>query len=72
MSAEFDTPEGNRLDILMTLVEAYERQHYPIDFPDPIDAIKFRMTSKGLAWTISWLSLDAKTECTKSSFGNGH
>ena len=38
MSAEADTPEGDCLDVLVTLVEAYERTHYPIDFPDPIEA----------------------------------
>lgn len=43
MSAEADSPEGDRLDVLVTLVEAYERKHYPIDFPDPVEAIKFRM-----------------------------
>jgi len=35
MSAEMDSPEGDRLDVLVTLVEAYERKHYPIDFPNP-------------------------------------
>jgi HTH-type transcriptional regulator / antitoxin HigA len=48
MSAEADTPEGDRLDVLVTLVEAYEREHYPIDFPDPVEAIKFRMEQQGL------------------------
>ena len=48
MSAEADTPEGDYLDVLVTLVEAYERVHYPIDFPDPIEAIKFRMEQQGL------------------------
>ncbi|MGB3612666.1 MAG: transcriptional regulator [Elainellaceae cyanobacterium] len=48
MLAEKDTPEGDRLDILVTLVEAYERTHYPIDFPDPVEAIKFRMEQQGL------------------------
>ena len=43
MAVEADTPEGDRLDILVTLVEAYERRHYPVDFPDPVEAIKFRM-----------------------------
>jgi HTH-type transcriptional regulator / antitoxin HigA len=38
-----DTPESDRLDILVTLVEAYEAKRYPIDPPDPVDAIKFRM-----------------------------
>lgn len=48
MSAEINTPEGDRLDVLVTLVEAYERVHYPIDFPDPIEAIKFRMEQQSL------------------------
>lgn len=48
MTAEADSPEGDRLDVLVTLVEAYERQHYPIDFPDPVEAIKFRMEQQGL------------------------
>ncbi|MCP5424534.1 MAG: transcriptional regulator [Gammaproteobacteria bacterium] len=49
MSAEAGSPEGDRLDVLVTLVEAYERVHYPVDFPDPIEAIKFRMEQQGLA-----------------------
>jgi len=48
MSAEADTPEGDRLDVLVTLVEVYERVRYPIDFPDPVEAIKFRMEQQGL------------------------
>lgn len=48
MNAEVDSPEGDRLDVLVTLVEAYERKHYPIDFPDPVEAIKFRMEQQGL------------------------
>jgi HTH-type transcriptional regulator / antitoxin HigA len=39
--------EGDELDILATLIEAYEREHYPIDLPDPIEAIKFRLGQKG-------------------------
>src|SRR3546814_635984 len=42
------TPEGDRLDILATLVDAYEREQYPLDPPDPIEAIKFRMEQQGL------------------------
>ena len=42
------TPEGDRLDVLATLVDAYESKHYPMDPPDPIDAIKFRMEQQGL------------------------
>ena len=42
------TPEGDRLDILATLVQAYEARHCPIGAPDPVDAIKFRMEQSGL------------------------
>jgi HTH-type transcriptional regulator/antitoxin HigA len=48
MSAEFGTPEGDRLDVLATLVEAYEAKHYPMEAADPIEAIKFMMDQKGL------------------------
>lgn len=48
MAAELGSREGDRLDVLVTLVEAYEREHYPIDFPDPVEAIKFRMEQQGL------------------------
>ncbi len=40
MDAAADTPEGERLDILVTLVEAYERKHYALDFPDPVEDTK--------------------------------
>lgn len=46
--AKRDTPEGDELDLLATLVEAYEMKHYPIAPPDPIDAIKFRMEQMGM------------------------
>src|ERR1700733_11252984 len=42
------TRDGDRLDVLVTLIEAYEEAHYPIDPPDPIEAIKFRMEQQGL------------------------
>jgi HTH-type transcriptional regulator/antitoxin HigA len=42
------TPEGDRLDILATLVQAYEARHFPIGGPEPIEAIKFRMEQSGL------------------------
>ena len=48
MIAEPDTPEGEKLDVLVTLVEAYEQKHYPLDLPDPVEAIKFEMEQKGL------------------------
>ncbi len=46
--AKKDTPEGDELDLLCTLVESYEMKHYPITPPDPIDAIKFRMEQMGM------------------------
>ena len=49
MSARNDTAEGDELDVLATLVDAYEREHYSIDAPDPVDAIKFRMEQMGLS-----------------------
>jgi HTH-type transcriptional regulator/antitoxin HigA len=42
------TPEGDRLDVLATLISAYEAEHYPMDPPDPIEAIKFRIEQQGL------------------------
>ncbi len=42
------TVEGDRLDVLATLIDAYETRHVPMDPPDPIEAIKFRMEQQGL------------------------
>ena len=55
VSAYFDhepepgSDDGDRFEILAALIEAYEARHFPIDLPDPIDAIKFRMEQSGLA-----------------------
>lgn len=49
MMARAGTPEGDRLDVLATLVEAYERQCFPLDLPDAVEAIKFVMEQRGLA-----------------------
>ena len=43
-----DSPEGERLDVLATLVQAWERRHFPVDLPDGVEAIKFRMDQQGL------------------------
>jgi len=45
--ADEGTVAGDRLEVLTTLVEAYEQAHFPIDAPDPIDAIKFRLEQQG-------------------------
>jgi HTH-type transcriptional regulator/antitoxin HigA len=46
--AAYGSPEGDKLDVLVTLVEAYEVKHYPIPPPDPIEAILHYMESQGL------------------------
>lgn len=46
--AKAGTRAGDRLDVLATLIDAYEAEHYPMDPPDPIEAIKFRMEQQGL------------------------
>src|SRR5437868_8350420 len=46
--AKTGTSDGDHLDVLATLIDAYEAEHYPMDPPDPIEAIKFRMEQQGL------------------------
>ena len=45
--AKSGTPKGDRLDVLATLIDLYEAKHFPMDPPDPIEAIKFRLEQKG-------------------------
>ena len=47
--AELNTPEQDYLEVLVTLVEAYEKVNYPIDYPDPIEAILYYLDSRGLS-----------------------
>ena len=47
--AAYGSPEGDKLDVLVTLVEAYEEKHYPIPPPDPIEAILHYLESQGLS-----------------------
>jgi len=49
MDAIPKSQKGERLDVLVTLVEAYERKHFPLDLPDPVEAIRFRMEQMGLS-----------------------
>ena len=49
MAAKRDTPEGDRLDVLVTLIDAWEARNHPLDLPDPIDAIRYHMEQNGLA-----------------------
>ena len=48
LDPDIGTPNGDKLDVLATLVQAYEATHYPIAAPDPIEAIKFRLEQSGL------------------------
>jgi HTH-type transcriptional regulator/antitoxin HigA len=57
MDAKPNTPEEGRLDVLGTLIDAYEREHFPMEMPDPVEAIKFRMEQMGVSrkeWRSSW------------------
>src|SRR5271165_6725158 len=47
--AKAGTRKGDRLDVLATLIDAYEAEHYPMDPPDPVEAIKFRIEQQGLS-----------------------
>jgi HTH-type transcriptional regulator / antitoxin HigA len=49
MRAKRNSPTGDRLDVLVTLVESWERKHYALDLPDPVEAIKYHMDQNGLA-----------------------
>jgi HTH-type transcriptional regulator / antitoxin HigA len=46
--AKLGSRDGDRLDVLATLIDAYEAEHFPIDPPDPVEAIKFRMEQQNL------------------------
>lgn len=48
ISASPDTPEGDELELWVHLIEVYEDEHFPIPLPDPLEAIRFRMTQQGL------------------------
>ena len=48
MGARRNTPEGDRLDVLVTLVEVWEAKRYPMDLPDAVEAIKYHMEARGL------------------------
>lgn len=48
LDPEVGSPDGDRLEVLSTLVEAYERKHFAMSAPDPIEAIKFSMEQQGL------------------------
>jgi HTH-type transcriptional regulator/antitoxin HigA len=49
MNAKIDTPDGDKLDVLVTLIEKYEEKHHPIFPPEPVEAILHQMESQGLS-----------------------
>ena len=65
MTARRNSPEGDRLDVLVTLVEAWERKHYPLDLPDPVEAIRYHMEQQGLEPRDLIPISEAATVCTK-------
>jgi len=68
MTAKRNTPEGDRLDVLVTLVEAWEWKHYRFDLPDPVEAIKYHMDQNGLLNRATLFPSSATaTGCTRSS-----
>ena len=69
--AKRNTAKGDRLEVLVTLVEAYEQKHYRIDPPDPIEAIKFRMEQLEPSHRIWQTFSGGATECLKFSVEKG-
>ena len=63
--APYDSPEGGKLDVLVTLVEAYEQNHYPIPPPHPIEAILHHMESQGLSRRDLELYLGSRTRVSE-------
>jgi HTH-type transcriptional regulator / antitoxin HigA len=64
--AKLGTPEGDRLDVLTTLIDAYEAEHDPMDPPDPIEAIRFRMEQQGLTRKDLERVLGTRMRCLRS------
>jgi len=65
MAAKRNTPEGDRLDVLVTLVEAWERKHYPFDLPDQLRRSNIIWIRMGCSLATSFPSLAVVTACTR-------
>lgn len=63
--SEQGTPEADELELLTALVELYEKEHYPIEAPDPVSAIKFRMEQEGLTNTDMTAYLGSKSKVSE-------
>ena len=72
MDAKRNSPEGDRLDVLVTLVEAFEQKHYPLDLPDPVETIKYHMDQAAFSRATSFLTSAAATACTRCSTESVH
>jgi HTH-type transcriptional regulator/antitoxin HigA len=64
MNAQLGTPESDRLEILATLIEAYEKEHYPIEPPDAVEAILYYLESRGLSekYLVKYLGSEANVK----------
>ena len=65
MEADFGTPEGDELDVLSMLVDAYEQRHFTIESPDPVEFIKNAMEFKGVAQSSLAAILDSRSRASE-------
>jgi len=65
MSAAAGSPDEAELDVLATLIQAYETQHYPIDAPDPVEFIKNTMLMKGLDQSALSVVLESRSRASE-------
>ncbi len=72
MPAKPRTREGDRLEVLITLVEAYEARHYPLNLSGPIEAIKYAMESKGLSVKDLEPMIGCSNHVSRFSAASGH
>lgn len=66
------TPRGEELELWLLLIEQYESITFPLELPDPVAAIRFRMEQQNLNPRISCLTSGARVRCRKSSDASGH
>jgi HTH-type transcriptional regulator/antitoxin HigA len=71
MVAKRNSPEGDKLDVLVRLVEAYEVKHFPLDLPEPVEAIKFAMEQRNLTVKDLVPYIGSRIAFTKCSIASG-
>src|SRR5258706_4989049 len=70
-NASEGSTESDELDILATLIQAYEREHYPVELPDPIEAITFRLEQQGKDSLALLLAIGQRTRADDVMHANG-